>query len=278
MLSIDYWPECDRPLLVVSLTGWVDAGVAGGGAITALVDQLEGAATFARFDLTDVLDLQQTRPTARFEADGLRVIEWPELAFVHGRAGRDVVVVSGPESSLQWPTIAAEIVGVAQRLGVTEGATLGGMPALVTHRRPPPVLATATSRSLAQEVGPLRPDYAGPTGMQTIVQRAFGEAGIGCVGLWVQVPQYVSGSPSPPAVQALLARLAEIGRLDLRLDGLDARAVAYLERVEAGLASRPDVKEIVDRLDDSSAPDPPDGGALVAEIERFLRSQGESEA
>jgi hypothetical protein len=114
--------------------------------------------------------------------------------------------------------------------------------------------------------------------MQTVVQRAFGEAGIGCVGLWVQVPQYVSGSPSPPAVQALLARLAEIGRLDVRLDGLDARAVAYLERVEAGLASRPDVKEIVDRLDDSSAPEPPDGGALVAEIERFLRSQGESEA
>ena len=278
MLAVDRWPSLDRPLFVVALAGWVDAGVAGSGAANALVDLLQDQDEFARYDLSDLLDLQQTRPTARFEEGGMRVIDWPELTFVAGRAGRDVVVCRGPEPSLRWPTVAREIVEFAGRLGVTEAATLGGMPALTSHRRPPSVLTTATSRSLAQEVGPLRPDYAGPTGMQTVVQRAFGEAGIGCVGLWVQVPQYVSGSPSPPAVQALLARLAEIGRLDLRLDGLDARAVAYLERVEAGLASRPDVKEIVDRLDDSSAPEPPDGGALVAEIERFLRSQGESEA
>jgi proteasome assembly chaperone (PAC2) family protein len=278
VLAVDRWPSLDRPLFVVALTGWVDAGVAGAGAANALVELLQERDEFARYDLSDLLDLQQTRPTARFEQGGMRVIDWPELTFVCGRAGRDVIVCRGPEPSLRWPGVARDIVEFAGRLGVTEAATLGGMPALTSHRRPPPVLTTATSRSLAQEVGPLRPDYAGPTGMQTIVQRAFGEAGIGCVGLWVQVPQYVSGSPSPPAVQALLGRLAELGRLELRLDGLDARAVAYLERVEAGLAARPDVKEIVDRLDDSSAPEPPDGGALVAEIERFLRSQGESEA
>jgi proteasome assembly chaperone (PAC2) family protein len=277
MLNLEYWPKCDRPLLVVALTGWIDAGQAGSGAISALVDQLDGAAAFAHFDLTDLLDLQQTRPTARFDESGLRVIDWPQLEFVHGRAGRDVVVVTGPESSLHWPTVAAEIVGVAQRLHVTEGATLAGMPALVTHRQPPPVLATATSRSLAQEVGPLRPDYAGPTGMQTIVQRALGDAGIPCVGVWAQVPQYVSGSPSPPAVAALLGRLATIARLELDLDALEARSEAYRDRVEQGLAQRPDVKEIVDRLEaQTAAADPaPDGGALVDEIERFLRSQSD---
>lgn len=274
MLTVDHWPTCDRPLLVVALTGWVDAGLAGGGAVTALTDQLEDVSTFATLDLTDLLDLQQTRPTARFEEGGLRVIEWPQLSFTHGRAGRDVVIVSGPESSLRWPSVAAEIVGVAERLGVKDAATLGGMPALVSHRRPPPVLATATSRSLAQEVGPLRADYAGPTGMQTVVQRALGDAGVGCIGLWVQVPQYVAGSPSPPAVGALLRRLAEVARLDLDLGPLDARAEAYRDRVEQGLAARPDVKEIIDRLDAQAAP-APDGEALVDEIERFLRSQSD---
>jgi proteasome assembly chaperone (PAC2) family protein len=272
VLTVDHWPTCDRPLLVVALTGWVDAGLAGGGAVAALTDQLEDASTFATLDLTDLLDLQQTRPTARFEEGGLRVIEWPRLSFTHGRAGRDVVIVSGPESSLRWPSVAAEIVSVAGRLGVKDAATLGGMPALVSHRRPPPVLATATSRSLAQEIGPLRADYAGPTGMQTVVQRALGDAGVGCIGLWVQVPQYVAGSPSPPAVGALLRRLAEVARLDLDLRPLDARAETYRDRVEQGLAARPDVKEIIDRLDAQAAP-APDGEALVDEIERFLRSQ-----
>jgi hypothetical protein len=273
VLTVDHWPTLDRPLMVVALSGWVDAGVAGEGAVTVLLEQLLDEDPFATLDLTDLLDLQQTRPTAHFAEGGLRVIDWPEIQLVSGRIGRDVVLVHGPEPSLRWPAVAAEIVDVARRLGVVDAVTLAGMPALVSHRRALPVLATATSRSLAQEVGPLRPDYAGPTGTQTIVQHALGAAGVPCVGLWVQVPQYVAGSPSPPAVRALLARLAEVHRVELRFQALDARTEAYLARVEEGLAARPDVKEIVDRLD-RDAP-PPSGGELVDEIERFLRSQSE---
>lgn len=274
MLRIDHWPACDRPLLVVALAGWVDAGSAGDGAVSALVEQLDGAQRFGAIDLADLLDLQQTRPTARFVDGGLRVIEWPEIELVAGRAGRDVVVVHGPEPSLRWPTVAGELVAAARRLGVSEAVTLGGMPALVSHRRPLPVLATATTRSLAQEAGAVRPDYLGPTGMQTVVQRALGEAGIGCVGLWVQVPQYVSGSPSPPAVRALLARVVERFGVDLDLASLDARVRRYLDRVEEGLAARPDVKEIVDRLD-AQTEVVPTGDELVSEIEQFLRSQSD---
>jgi proteasome assembly chaperone (PAC2) family protein len=273
VLTVDHWPELERPLMVVAISGWVDAGVAGEGAAGAIVEQFADDTPFATIDLTDLLDLQQTRPTARFVEGGLRVIDWPRLEFVAGRLGRDVIVVRGPEPSLQWSAVADEIVRTAERLGVTEAVTLGGMPALVTHRRALPVLATATSRSLAQEVGPLRPDYAGPTGTQTIVQHALGAAGIPCVGLWVQVPQYVAGSPSPPAVRALLARVAEVHRLQVQLRSLDARSEAYLARVEEGLAARPDVKDIVDRLDRETPP--VEGDELVDEIERFLRSQSE---
>lgn len=274
MLEIDHWPACDRPALVVALTGWVDAGGAGTGASTALRELARPDDPFGTIDLTDLCDLQQTRPTARFVEGGLRLIEWPHISLVHAWLGRDVIIVTGPEPSMRWPSVAGEIVAAARRLGVAEAATLGGMPALVSHRRPLPVLATATSRSLAQEAGSLRPDYMGPTGMQTVVQRACGDAGIPCVGLWVQVPQYVSGAPSPPAVAALLRRLAEHARLDVDLSALDARGRRYLERVEEGLAQRPDVKEIVDRLDRDAGP-MPSGDELADEIERFLRSQSD---
>src|SRR5918992_1457587 len=116
--------------MVVALSGWIDAGLAGAGAVAVRAGQL----------------------------------------------GRDAVIVSGPESSLRWPTVAGEIVEVARRLGVRNAYTLAGMPALVSHRRPIPVLATASHRSLAQEIAPLRTSYVGPTGMQTIVQRALGDA------------------------------------------------------------------------------------------------------
>ena len=112
--------------------------------------------------------------------------------------------------------------------------------------------------------------YAGPTGLQTIVQRALGDADIPCAGLWAQVPQYVSGSPSPPAVRAVLRRLAEVGRLAVDLRSLDARCEAYVARVDAGLATRPDVQAVVDRIDHDQVATTDD---LVSEIEHFLRSQ-----
>jgi hypothetical protein len=110
--------------------------------------------------------------------------------------------------------------------------------------------------------------------MQTIVQRVMGDAGIATAGLWAQVPQYVSGSPSPPAVRAVLRRLVELYRLDLDLRALDARCNAYTERVEEGLEARPDVKEIVDRIDREQSGSSDD---LVSEIETFLRSQSDPE-
>jgi hypothetical protein len=276
MLSVDHWPELREPLFVIALTGWVDAGGAGAGATAALAEQLDDREEFAAIDVAAIADLQQTRPTARWEGDA-RVIDWPRITFECGHvgggregAGRDVILMCGPEPSLQWPSIASSTVEAARRLGVRQAATLGGIPSLVSHRKAMVVTASATQRSLAQELFPVRPDYAGPTGLQTVVLRALGDVGIPGAGLWVHVPQYVSGSPSPPAVRALLARLVELYHLDLDLRPLDERSEAYLRRVEAGLASRPDVKAAVDRIDEQQERTT---GDLVAEIEEFLRSQ-----
>jgi predicted ATP-grasp superfamily ATP-dependent carboligase len=134
------------------------------------------------------------------------------------------------------------------------------------------VLATATARSVAQEIGAVRADYEGPTGVQTVLQVALGEAGIPAVGLWAQVPHYVAGNPSPPAVRALLERLREYAGLRVELDDLDEEIVTYTEKVEEGLAEHPDVAELVDAIEEESAEEV-SGDELAAEIEQFLRDQ-----
>ncbi len=48
--------------MVVSLSGWVDAGMAGAGTVAALREQLVDADEFTAIDLSDHMDLQQTRP------------------------------------------------------------------------------------------------------------------------------------------------------------------------------------------------------------------------
>ncbi len=272
VLDVDTWPVLRTPVLVLVLTGWVDAGGAGASAAEALAEQLGAARVFARYDLSDLVDLQQTRPTVSMVAGETRQVSWPVIEFMAGRAGRDVVLCAGPEPSLRWPSITREIIGVAQHLGVERAFSLGAMPAVVSHRQPTPVLATASSDSLAREAGALRTDYQGPTGLQTVVQVALGDAGIPSVGLWAQVPHYVSGNPSPPATRALLSRLRELAGVESDLDALDDACESYVEKVEEGLADRPDVAELVEAIE-SEHPPLPTADELASEIERFLRDQ-----
>jgi predicted ATP-grasp superfamily ATP-dependent carboligase len=272
VLVVERRPELRDPILVVALSGWVDAGLAGAGAVAYLVDQLQSVRRFGRVELADVMDLQQVRPTVHLVDGVSRTVEWPVIELLAGSAGRDVVVAYGPEPSTRWRTITDELVGLARELGITTAVMLGGLPAPVSHRRTSRVVATATRHSVLQEVGGVRPDYEGPTGMQTVLQVALGDAGIPAVGLWVEVPHYVATTPSPAAIRALLEHLRDVTRVAVDLAPLDAQVDAYRSRLEESIGERPDVAEIVRQLE-ASQDELPGGDELVSEIERFLRDE-----
>jgi proteasome assembly chaperone (PAC2) family protein len=284
-LEIDALPQLREPTLIVALSGWVDAGLAGIGTVAVLRDHLAAARRFGRMDLSEVMDLQQTRPTVHLDMGVQRRIEWPQLEFEAGNVGPDVVLCSGPEPSLRWRAVLGEVVDLAQRLGVRRAFTLGGIPAMASHRRPVEVLTTATSEELAEATGAWRQDYEGPTGAQRVL---LGEAGIDTVGLWAQVPHYLSASASPPAIRSLLVRLRDLADLTVDLTELEEQAVTYIQRVEQGLAERPDVVDVIRAIEDADdadiggfggddgelpAEDLPSGDELASEIERFLRGQ-----
>src|SRR5262249_17420164 len=169
------------------------AGLAGSGSVAFLQEQLEAARTFARVDLGDLMDLQQTRPTVHLVDGVSREITWPEITLSAGRLGHDVVLCSGPQPSLRGRSVLGELVDVAQRLGVKAAFTVGGIPAMASHRRPVAVLATGTDEDLVATAGAWRQDYTGPTGAQSVLQVMLGEAGIPTLALWAQVPHDLSG-------------------------------------------------------------------------------------
>ena len=277
MIEIDTLPQLRDPVLVVALAGWVDAGLAGSGSVAFLQEQLDAAREFGRIDLGDLMDLQQTRPTVHLVDGVSREIDWPEITLTAGRLGRDVVLVTGPEPSLRWRAVLGELVDVALQLGVSEAYTVGGIPAMASHRRPVSVLATGTDEEIVERAGAWRQDYTGPTGAQSVLQVMLGDAGIPTTALWAQVPHYLSGGASPPAIRAVLERLRELAGFAADLDGLDDQANAYVQRVEEGLTDRPDVVDVIsaieageDEVDESELPS---GDELASEIERFLRDQ-----
>ena len=275
MIDIDALPQLRDPVLVVALSGWVDAGLAGGGTVAVLAEQLESVRTFGRLDLSDLMDLQQTRPTVHLVDGVSREIAWPQMSFSAGHLGRDVVLCVGPEPSLRWRAVLGEVVGLAEQLGVTAAFTVGGIPSMASHRRPVSVLATGTDAELVEAAGAWRQDYTGPTGAQSVLQVMLGDVGIPTLALWAQVPHYVAGGASPPAIRALLAKLRDLGGITVDLDVLDDQAQAYVERVEDGLTERPDVVDVIRAIEAGEAEDEelPSGDELASEIERFLRDQ-----
>jgi hypothetical protein len=267
--SFERVPDLRSPVLVVAFQGWIDAGMAGAGAVSLLANQLPAARRFATLDLDDDLDSSQTRPQVRLRPDGSRRIDWPTVELMAGRLGPDIVVATGPEPSLRWQWFASEVVAAALGLGVTRAFLLAGLPVPVSHRRATEVRTSVSGCS--EPVGLARLDYRGPTGAQTVVQHALGRAGIPAVGLWAEVPNYVSGSPCPPAMRALLVALRQYGALEVETGDLDELCESYRERLEDQLTDRPEITALVDALDD--APDVPSGDELAAEIERYLRGK-----
>ena len=276
LIEIDALPRLRDPVMVVVLSGWVDAGKAGAGAIAVLTEQLESQQSCGRIDLADLLDLQQTRPTVRLNDGATREVVWPSIDLIAGTLGRDIVLVNGPEPSLRWQAVLGELTELATSLGVTRAFTLGGIPSVASHRRAVHVLATGTDADLVAEIGGWRSDYEGPGGAASVLQVMLGGAGVPTVALWAQVPHYVAGGPSPIAIRAVLARLRDLGGVQVDLTALDEQTQAYVQRVDAGLSDRPDVAEVVRAIEaDAGDDDPPlpSGDELASEIERFLRDQ-----
>lgn len=271
-------PALEAPVLVVALRGWVDAGRCGQGVLSYLADHLDAPVDVASLDISGLADLLHDRPEIRVVDGQVTSLAWPSIDVVAGRAGRDVLTVSGPEPARGWRSLVDALVELALRAGVVESYCIGGIPAGVTHHEDVRVLASATDAALAARLGDLRPDYHGPTGLQTCLQAALAARGIPCVGLWAQVPPYVAATPSPPAVAAVLSRLRRLADVKVDVAGLDAEADAYIAAVEARLAARPDLAELVRKLQQAigeAAPDE-DAGGLVREIERFLRDVDDS--
>ena len=202
----------------------------------------------ARIDLADLMDLQQTRPTVHL-VDG--VVARDRVAADRrssaGTLGRDVVLCAGPEPSLRWQAVLGELVDARQRLGVTRGVHARRDP---EHGVAPPAGAACSRPAPTRSSSPRSARGAGLRRPDRRAERAAGDArrarASPRVALWAQVPHYVAGGASPPAIRAVLARLRELGGRRRSISRRStSRPTAYVQRVEEGLADRPDVAEVI---------------------------------
>jgi proteasome assembly chaperone (PAC2) family protein len=278
-------PELDRPVLVIALEGWVDAGL---GATTAIASLLghEATATVVTFNGEHFLDQRARRPVAHIVNGVTTELTWPRTVIRHGHdaAGADVLYLVGPEPDFHWRAFCDAVVGLAKSWRVRMVVGLGAFPAPAPHTRPVKLAATAppASAELVERIGIVHGELEVPAGVMSALELAFADVSVPVVTLWARVPHYVAGMPFPEASAALVEGLAALGGLTLDSSALRHAADSSRRQVDQLIADNSEHRAMVRKLEENidasegnamGVEEVPSGDEIAAELEEFLRGE-----
>jgi hypothetical protein len=284
-------PELDRPVLVVAMTGFVDAA----GAARLAADHLRSvgeAVTLATFDTDQVFDYRARRPPMLFVEDHWESYETPliRLELLQDTAGTPFLLLDGPEPDLQWERFVAAVGQLAARLDTASSVGLNAIPMAVPHTRPLGVTAHASRRELIAGHQPWLQRVQVPGSAAHLLEYRLGQAGRDALGFAVHVPHYLSQTDYPAAAQTLLEAVSQATGLRLVSESLRTAAERIRAEVDRQVVESEEVAAVVHALEqqydayvagrgsDLLAPGTgplPTADELGAELERFLAEQSD---
>jgi proteasome assembly chaperone (PAC2) family protein len=280
-------PTLRKPVMLCAFNGWNDAGEAASAAVSFIHSSFE-AEEVASIDPEEFFDFTAVRPTVRLTDGVTREIDWPvgrvSAAPVPGAEG-DLVLLQATEPSLRWRRYTDNLVAAARALDVRMVITLGALLADVPHTRPVSITGLASDRSLVDKLGFSHTSYEGPTGIVGVLHNTCSKAGIPSASLWASVPHYVAAAPNPKVALALVRAFEGIAGVAVDAGELESAAEDYERQVSAAVATDPEVKAFVERLEsaaDEIGADTPDeqdipsADTIARDFQRFLRQRGPS--
>lgn len=279
-------PMLHEPVLVVMLTGWIDAAGAAAAAADTLMMECH-TSPIVRFDDDTFVDFRARRPVMEIR-DGINSdLVWSTIELRAGRStsGSDVLVLTGPEPDMAWHRFAAAVADLAVELGVTKMVAFGAYPFATPHTRRSRVSATSPSTDVLATVTFERSSVDVPAGMAGVLEHALHARKIPTLGIWVQVPHYVAAVGYPAASVALLDGFAEYTGIEVAASDLRGAIAGQRARLDQTIGENPEhlamlhqLEALYDRLGEGAADTAPtiemrSGDELAAEIQAFLRDQ-----
>lgn len=276
-------PVLQAPVLVVMLSGWIDASGAAAAAMSAAQEEWS-VRPLATFDGDTFIDYRARRPTMELREGVNTRLVWADIELEVGSdgAGHDVLTLSGPEPDSQWRHFAEVVASLCADLGVSRMVALGAYPFAAPHTREPRLSSSSPSADVVAGVAYLKNSVDVPAGMGAVLEHAFTEKGIPALGIWAQVPHYVSAMSYPAASLALLTGLHEVAGLVIDAAAIRQETIIQRQRLDQLVAGNDEHQAMVAQLEELydsqqsgliGTAGIPTGDELAAEFERFLRDQ-----
>lgn len=284
-------PALVDPVLVVMMSGWIDAGGAARAAADALEDDI-AASPIGEFDDDVYIDFRARRPVMELREGLNSVLNWERITLSHGReqTGRDVLLLSGPEPDMAWHRFTRVVGEMASRLGVRHMVHLGAYPFATPHTRASRLSVSSPSQDVLQRVPFLRSSIDVPAGVSASLEHEMHERGIPALGIWAQVPHYIASMSYPAASVALLDGLRDATGLVIDAASLRGEVMIQRRRLDALVVGNDEHRSMLDQLeqiydagdDEREAANAAHQGPslemrsadeLAAEVEEYLRGQ-----
>jgi predicted ATP-grasp superfamily ATP-dependent carboligase len=266
-------------VLVHSLTGFLDAGMAAQVASTHLLAHLEHEIV-ATFDADALLDYRARRPRMIYDTDHFDSVTIPKIVVHRMRdlAGAPFLLLTGPEPDYRWQAFVDAVAWLVDRWQVPMTVGLSGVPWPSPHTRPTAVTLHGSDRSLTAESVPLVGRIEVPGHVGGLLELTLGQRGERAMGIATHVPHYLAQVEFPRAAIAMLEALSRMTGLVLPTEGLAAAAdradieiAAQLEgNEEFGVA----VRALEEQYDAIMAIQSSD---IASQVERFLASRAAEE-
>lgn len=269
-------PTLRSPVMIAAFGGWNDAGEAASGAISHLAS-IWPTTTIAHVDPEDFYDFQVNRPTVFVDESKVRQLIWPTTEVFGVSTPHlpfDLILVKGLEPSMRWQSFTADLLDLADDLGVAMVITIGSLLADTPHSRSIPVSRSGSHPDIAERLGVEISGYEGPTGILGVLQDGSLRRGIDAVSLWSAIPHYASAPPSPKAILALVNALEDFLNISIPLGELPSQSKAWELSVDQLASEDSEMTDYIRQLEASKdALDLPEatGESIARDFERYLR-------
>lgn len=235
--------------LVLALDGFLDAGHGATLAANHLLTQR--GPVVATFDIDALFDYRARRPPISFVRDHYEDYEAPRLLVRRQRddAGKEYLLLVGPEPDIRWEGFARAVREVVERLGVSRTVAIAAVPMAVPHTRPVAVTEHANDPSLVLGPSAWQGELRVPSSAQALLEVRLGEWGHAMQGVVVHVPHYVAQMDYPRAAISLVEHVAHVADLTIDVAGLREAADTTDAEIAAYLETHDEVRQVVEGLE-----------------------------
>jgi len=247
------------------------------------------------FDNDELLDYRARRPTFTFERTHLTEYRPPELVLrlVTDELGSQFLLLSGYEPDYRWEAAAEAVVSAIEQFQVSSTSWVHAIPMPVPHTRAQAMTMSGNRADLIDAYSIWRPTTEVPGTFVHLVEFMLCQLGAPVAGSVLLVPHYLADSEYPVATLGVLDAITTMTGITFHSEELRERGREFLSEVADQVSQNDELAELVKNLEarhdnymSENAPPSPfvdDEGKVLsadsigAELERFLRTQGNSD-